>query len=94
MINKSGNIGEMVIGRGNRNTRLNPSVAPLRSPRIPHDTWDRTHAAALETGDLIASAMAWLSSVRTSCPVSTGYPFFSSKVDRLLELVMHLHLIN
>jgi hypothetical protein len=32
-----GEIGGMMIGRGNRSTRRKPALAPLCPPQIPHD---------------------------------------------------------
>jgi hypothetical protein len=47
------------IGRGNCSTRRKPAPVPLCLPQIPHDlTWDRTHAAEVESLWLTAHAMA------------------------------------
>jgi hypothetical protein len=50
-----GEIGGIIIGRGNRSTRRKPAPVPLCPPQKPHDlTWARTVAAAVVSQRLIA----------------------------------------
>jgi hypothetical protein len=42
-----GEIGGMIIGRGNRSTRRKPSPVPLCPPQTPHAARTRTRAAAV-----------------------------------------------
>jgi hypothetical protein len=51
-----GEIGGMMIGRGNRSTRGNPGPAPLCSPQTPHAALTRTRAAAVGSQRLSAWA--------------------------------------
>jgi hypothetical protein len=50
-----GEIGGMMIGRGNRNTRRKPAPVPLCPPQTPHALpWTRTLAAAMGSERLTA----------------------------------------
>jgi hypothetical protein len=42
-----GEIGGMMIGRGNRSTRRNPAPVPLCPPQTPHAARKRTRAAVM-----------------------------------------------
>jgi hypothetical protein len=43
-----GAVGGMIIGRGNRSTRIKPAPVPLCLPQIPYDlAWARNRASAL-----------------------------------------------
>jgi hypothetical protein len=42
-----GEIGGMMIGRGNRSTRRKPASVPLCPPQTPHAARTRTRAAAV-----------------------------------------------
>jgi hypothetical protein len=53
-----GEIGGMIIGRGNRNTRRKPTPVPLCRTQIPHAARTRTRAAAVGSQRLSASATA------------------------------------
>jgi hypothetical protein len=53
-----GEIGGMMIGRGNRSTRRKPAPVPLCLPQIPHAGRTRTWAAAVGSQRLTASATA------------------------------------
>jgi hypothetical protein len=45
---EDGELGGMMIGRGNRSTERKHAPVPLCPPQIPHDlTWARTQAAAV-----------------------------------------------
>jgi hypothetical protein len=49
-----GEIGGMVIGRGNRSTRRKPAPVPLYPPQTPHAARMRTRAAAVGSQRLTA----------------------------------------
>jgi hypothetical protein len=49
-----GEIGGMMIGKGNRSTRRKPAPVPLRPPQTPHDARTRTRAAAVGSQRLTA----------------------------------------
>jgi hypothetical protein len=49
-----GEIGGMMIGRGNRSTRRKPAPVPLRPPQTPHAARTRTRAAAVGSQRLTA----------------------------------------
>jgi hypothetical protein len=49
-----GEIGGMMIGRGNRSTQRKPAPMPLCPPQIPHAAWTRTRAAAVGSQRLTA----------------------------------------
>jgi hypothetical protein len=49
-----GEIGGMMIGRGNRSTRRKPAPVPLCPPQTPHVAWTRTRAAAVGSQRLTA----------------------------------------
>jgi hypothetical protein len=49
-----GEIGGMVIGRGNRSTQRKPVPVPLCPPQIPHAARMRTRAAAMGSQRLTA----------------------------------------
>jgi hypothetical protein len=53
-----GEIGGMMVGRGNRSTRRKPAPVPLCLPQIPHAARTRTRAAAVGSQRLTAWAMA------------------------------------
>jgi hypothetical protein len=56
---KCGAVGGMRTGSGNRSNRRKPAPVPLCPPYIAHDlTWTRTRAAAVESQQLTAWAMA------------------------------------
>jgi hypothetical protein len=44
-----GEIGGMMIGRGNRSTQTKPASVPLCPPQTPHAARTRTRAAAVES---------------------------------------------
>jgi hypothetical protein len=50
----NGEIGGMMIGRGNRSTRRKPVPVPLCLPQTPHATQTRTQAAAVGSQRLTA----------------------------------------
>jgi hypothetical protein len=50
-----GDIGGMMIGRGNRSTRRKPTPVPLCPPQIPHASRTRTLAAAVGSQRLTPS---------------------------------------
>jgi hypothetical protein len=54
-----GEIGGMMIDRGNRSTRRKPAPVPLCPPQTPHAARTRTRAAAVGSQRLTVSAMAW-----------------------------------
>jgi hypothetical protein len=59
MIDECGEVGGMIIGRGNRSTRIKRAPVPLFPPQIPYDlTWARTRAAKAGRRWLITWAMA------------------------------------
>jgi hypothetical protein len=49
-----GEIGGMLIGRGNRSTLRKPGPMPLCTPQNPHAAWMRTRAAPLGSQRLTA----------------------------------------
>jgi hypothetical protein len=49
-----GEIGGMIIGRGNRSTRRKPALVPLYPPQTPHAARMRTRAAAVGSQRLTA----------------------------------------
>jgi hypothetical protein len=49
-----GEIGGMIIGRGNRSTWRKPAPVPLRPPQTPHAVRTRTRAAAVGSQRLTA----------------------------------------
>jgi hypothetical protein len=49
-----GEIGGMMIGRGNRSTRRKPAPAPLCPPQTPHAVRTRTQAAEVGSQRLTA----------------------------------------
>jgi hypothetical protein len=49
-----GEIGRMMIGRGNRSTRRKPAPVPLCPPQIPHAAQTRTRAAVVGSERLTA----------------------------------------
>jgi hypothetical protein len=49
-----GEIGGMIIGRGNRSTRSRPAPVPLCPPENPHAARTRTRAAAVGSQRLTA----------------------------------------
>jgi hypothetical protein len=49
-----GEIGAMMIGRGNRSTRRKPAPVPLCPPQTPHAVRTRTRAAAVGSQRLTA----------------------------------------
>jgi hypothetical protein len=49
-----GEIGAMMIGRGNRSTQRKPAPIPLCPPQTPHVAWTRTRAAAAGSQRLTA----------------------------------------
>jgi hypothetical protein len=49
-----GEIGGMMIGRGNRSTRRKSAPVPLCPPQTPHAAWTRTRAAAVGSQRLTA----------------------------------------
>jgi hypothetical protein len=50
-----GEIGGMMIDRGNRSAQRKPASLPLSPPQIPHNlTWARTRAAAVGNQRLTA----------------------------------------
>jgi hypothetical protein len=53
-----GEIGGMMIGRGNRSTQRKPSPVPLCPPQNPHAARTRTRAAAAGSQRLTAFAAA------------------------------------
>jgi hypothetical protein len=53
-----GEIGGMMIGRGNRSTRRKPAPMPLCPPQTPHAARTRTRAASVGSRRLTASATA------------------------------------
>jgi hypothetical protein len=53
-----GEIGVIVIGRGNRSTLRKPSLMPFRPPQTPHAGRTRSRAAAVGSQRLTAWAMA------------------------------------
>jgi hypothetical protein len=54
----NGQIGGMMIGRGNRSTRRKPAPVPLCPPQTPHAARRRTRAAAVGSQRLTAWATA------------------------------------
>jgi hypothetical protein len=48
-----GEIGGMMIGKGNRSTRRKPAPVPLCPPQTPHAARTRTRAAAVGSQRLI-----------------------------------------
>jgi hypothetical protein len=53
-----GEIGGMMIGRGNRSTRIKPAPVPLCPPQTPLAARTRTRAVAVGSQRLTASATA------------------------------------
>jgi hypothetical protein len=53
-----GEIGGMMIARGDRSIRRKPAQVPLCSPQIPHAALTRTSAAAVGSQGLTARATA------------------------------------
>jgi hypothetical protein len=53
-----GEIGGMMIGRGNRSTRRKPAPIPLCPPQTPHAARTQTRAAVVGSQQLTASATA------------------------------------
>jgi hypothetical protein len=49
-----GEIGRMMIGRGNRRTRRKPAPVPLCPPQTPHAARTRTRVAAVGSQRLTA----------------------------------------
>jgi hypothetical protein len=49
-----GEIGEMMIGKGNRSIRRKPAPVPLCPPQTPHAAHTRTRAAAVGSQRLTA----------------------------------------
>jgi hypothetical protein len=49
-----GEIGGMMIGKGNRSTRRKPAPVPFYPPQIPHAAGMRTRAAAVGSQRLTA----------------------------------------
>jgi hypothetical protein len=49
-----GEIGGMMIGRGNRSTRRKPTSVPLYPPQTPHAARKRTRATAVGSQRLTA----------------------------------------
>jgi hypothetical protein len=49
-----GEIGGMMIGKGNRSTRRKPAPVPLCPPQTPHAARTRTRAAAVGSQRLTA----------------------------------------
>jgi hypothetical protein len=71
-----GEIGGMMIGRGNRSTRRKASPVPFCPPQIPHAARNRTPAAAVGSQQLTASATAWSFWDITPCsPRKVNRPF-------------------
>jgi hypothetical protein len=59
---EDGEVGWMMIGRGNWSTRRKPAPVPLSPPQTPHAAQTRTRAAAVGSQRLTAWAMARLPS--------------------------------
>jgi hypothetical protein len=70
-----GEIGGVMIGRGNRSTRRKPAPVPLYPPQTLHTAWTRTRAAAVGsqrlTGRNILEAIGF-KAMMTSKQKSTG----------------------
>jgi hypothetical protein len=49
-----GEIGGMMIGRGNRSTQRKPAPVPLCPPQTPHAAWTRTGASVVGSQRLTA----------------------------------------
>jgi hypothetical protein len=62
-----GQIGGMMIGRGNRSTRRKPAPVPLCPPQTSHAARTRTRVAAVGSQQLTAWGTAWPKAEESSC---------------------------
>jgi hypothetical protein len=90
-----GEIGGMMIGKGNRNTLRKPAPVPLCPPQTPHDARTRTLAAAVGSQGLTAWATARpcseLVSVLRSHHYGMSYHniYLPITVETVLQNLMH-----
>jgi hypothetical protein len=74
-VDYDGEIGGMMIGRGNRSTRRKPVPVPLCPPQTPHAARTRTRVAAIGSQQLTAWVTARPICIYTLCPEKLCWDF-------------------
>jgi hypothetical protein len=80
----NGEIGGMMIRRGNRSTRRKPALVPLCPPQTPHAVRTWTRSAAVGNQRLTAWATAWPCLIGLHFDVKDRWSMFLRNVGELL----------